>query len=121
MTKSPLYEKVIAELSYFKFRRNSLAYEYLINAIMMVNEDSYYIKNFSNLYKDISMRYQTETSNVKWNITKLIALMYLNTQEDIIQEYFNLLYYEKPSPKAFIIYISKKIDYDIYQSEMMKV
>lgn len=121
MTKIPLYDKISAELSYFKLGRNSMAYEYLTSAIEMVNRNSYYIRNFNMLYKDIAWKFETDTLNVRWSLSKLLSIMYLNTEDEIIQTYFNLKHYEKPSVKAFIMYVAKKIDYEDSLEEKMSV
>lgn len=98
-----------------------MAYEYLISAIEMVNRNSYYIRNFNMLYKDIAWKFETDTVNVRWSLSKLLSIMYLNTEDEIIQTYFSLKHYEKPSVKAFIMYVAKKIDYEDSLEEKMSV
>jgi hypothetical protein len=48
-----------------------------------------------------------------WGITKTIKMMYLNTDEKIIKNYFNLYDETKPSAKEFIIYISYRVTRDL--------
>ena len=48
-----------------------------------------------------------------WGITKTIKMMYLNTDEKIIENYFNLYDDTKPSAKEFIIYIAYRVTRDL--------
>ncbi len=96
------------ELGYFKLNRNSMGYEYLIEAICIVTENQLAIKDFNNnVYFKIAKKYSTDPKKVNWCLSKLVDLMYLNTDNEIIKEYFRLKYYEKPSAKAFIIRVAK--------------
>ena len=98
------------ELKNFNFKRNSLAYEYLIDTIKIVAKDKLVIKDFLNyVYKPVAERYKTKPQNVLWCINKLITLMYFNTNEEIIEKYFKVNINNKPSTKAFIIGIAKRI------------
>ena len=110
MDSSELYKKIIKELNNFSFKRNSLSYQYLIDAIYIVAKNNIIVKDFKNyVYPQIASKYDTKCENVLWNISKLIRLMYFNTDEKIIKDYFNIEYGENLSPKAFIMYISYKI------------
>ena len=101
-------ENILNELSYFRFKRNSIAYEYLIDAIKLVVENRYVIKNFNDyVYSPIAEKYNTQPKNVLWCLNKLISLMYFNTDENIIKEYF---FMDKPTTKAFIIEIARKVN-----------
>ncbi len=96
------------ELKNFNFRRNSLGYEYLIDCIAIVTNNRRAIKDFSKyVYVPVAEKYGTRPQNVLWCITKLLNLMYFNTEGAIIEKYFNT--YNKPSTKAFIIGIARKI------------
>ena len=111
MTTNDVYNQVVVELGYFKFHRNCMAYKYLIDAIVLVYKNNAYIRNFSSsLYVDIAKKYGTKPENVSWSISKLLSTMYMNTEEKVIKQYFKLFYYEKPSPKAFIIYVAEKVE-----------
>lgn len=110
MTNIEIYDQVTIELSKFKFNRNSMAYEYLVDAIYIVTKNRMAIRDFNYyVYPKIAERYKTEPKNVLWCINKLINLMYLNTDESYINEYFNLYLDEKLSTKAFINEVSRKI------------
>ena len=110
MVESVNEEKIMIELKNFNFKRNSLAYEYLIDTIKIVAKDKLVIKDFLNyVYKPVAERYKTKPQNVLWCINKLITLMYFNTNEEIIEKYFKVNINNKPSTKAFIIGIAKKI------------
>lgn len=103
-------EKIMIELKNFNFKRNSLAYEYLIDAIKIVVNDKGVIRDFSKyVYIPIAEKYGTRPQNVLWCLAKLLNLMYFNTNELIIEEYFNTYRYDKPSTKAFIIGVARKI------------
>lgn len=104
-------EKIILELNKFKFKRNSIAYEYLIDAIKLVVENKYVIKNFNDyVYTAIAKKYNTQPQNVLWCLNKLINLMYFNTDENIITNYFNIYKQDKLTTKAFIIEVARKIN-----------
>lgn len=109
-----LQDKIYSELSNFNFSRNSIAFQYLILAIYLVSKDKINIRNFRNgVYTQIAETYKTKPENVMWGITKIIKMMYLNTDEEIIKDYFNLYDYSKPSTKEFIIYIAYKVTRDL--------
>ena len=110
-TTTDIYNQVVIELGYFKFHRNCMAYQYLTDAIILVYKNNAYIKNFNgSLYVHIAKKYYTKPENVLWSISKLLNTMYMNTDEKVVKQYFKLYYYEKPSPKAFIIYVSKRVN-----------
>ena len=105
-----LEEKIIEELKIFKFKRNSLSYEYLIDAIRTASQQKMVIKDFLHyVYKPIAEKYNTRPDNVQWCLNKLIDLMYFNTDQKIIDDYFNINSEEKISTKEFIIGIARKI------------
>ncbi len=110
-TTTDIYNQVVIELGYFKFHRNCMAYQYLTDAIILVYKNNAYIKNFNgSLYVHIAKKYHTKPENVLWSISKLLNTMYMNTDEKVVKQYLKLYYYEKPSPKAFIIYVSKRVN-----------
>lgn len=110
-------EVIISELSCFKFKRNSIAFEYLIDAIKLVIENRYVIKNFYDyVYAPIAKKYNTQPQNVLWCLNKLINLMYFNTDENIIKEYFMM---DKPTTKAFIIEIARKVSFKIKKGKAL--
>ena len=99
------------ELKNFNFKRNSLAFEFLIDEIKLTVKDITVIKNFSKyVYNIVGKKYHTEAKNILWCTSKLITLMYYNTDEEIIKEYFNTYNLDKPTTKAFIVGIAKKIN-----------
>ncbi len=105
-----IYEKILFELKNFNFKRNSLSYEYLIEAIRLVIENRYVIKDFNNyVYKPIGEKFNVNQKNVLWCLNKLITLMYFNTDENIINLYFNTYKSVKPTTKAFIIGVARNI------------
>ena len=106
-----LEEKIIEELKIFKFRRNSLSYEYLIDAIKITSQQKMAIKDFLHcVYKPISEKYNTKPDNVQWCLNKLINLMYFNTNQEIIEKYFNISSEDKLTTKEFIIGVARKIE-----------
>ena len=110
MIESISEERIMIELKNFNFKRNSLAYEYLIETIKIVAEDRTAIRDFLKyVYGPVSERYNTRPQNVLWCINKLINLMYFNTNEEIIEKYFKVNKNDKPSTKAFIIGVARKI------------
>ena len=114
-------KRVIIELNTFKFKRNSIAYEYLIDAIKLVIEDKCVIKNFNNyVYTPIAKKYNTQPKNVLWCLNKLINLMYFNTDENVITSYFNMYIQDKLTTKAFIIEIARKVNLNNYNNEILE-
>lgn len=112
MSKEDLNEKILKQLKYFKFNRNSLGFEYLVQAIYIVSKDKTVVRDFNEcVYPKIARRYHTEPKNVLWCINKIIGIMYLNTDEDEIREYFDLYYEDdKLSTKAFIMEIARNVN-----------
>lgn len=101
-------ERIMIELKNFKLGRNSLAYEYLVDCIKVVSEDKQAINDFErNVYAKVAKKYHTKANNVQWSVTKLINLMYFNTDKMIIDAYFNRSETENPSTKAFIIGVAR--------------
>lgn len=111
------YENIMYELGKFNFKRNSISYQYLIDAIYLVTNNKSAMKDFkSNIYPIIAKKYNTKPENVLWCITKLLKVMYLNTDSKIIKDYFCIQLDENPSTKAFIIHVS----YMITRKELLK-
>lgn len=107
-----LEEKIVFELKNFNFKRNSLSYEYLIEAIKLVTENIIVIRDFQQyVYSPVARKYFTKPQNVLWSINKLITLMYFNTDEDIIETYFNTYMSNKPTTKAFVIGVARKVTF----------
>lgn len=110
MTDRELYNIIVKELRYFNFSINSIAFEYLVDAIYLVTKDKRRIKNFNQyIYPRIAHKYGTRSENVLWCISKLINIMFENTNIEIINKYFNTYYKRRLSPKLFIIIISNSI------------
>ena len=83
---------------------------YLIDTIKIIANDKMAIKDFLKyVYGPVAERYDTRPQNELWCINKLISLMYFNTDEEVIEKYFNVNKNDKPSTKAFIIGIARKV------------
>lgn len=110
MTDRELYNMIVKELRYFNFSINSISFEYLVDAIYLVTKDKRRIKSFNQyIYPVIAKKYGTRSENVLWCISKLINIMYENTNKEVINKYFNTYYKRRLSPKLFIIIISYNI------------
>ena len=113
-----LEELIIIELKNFNFKRNSLAYEYLIEAIKLVVENNMVIRDFQKyVYAPVGRKYFTKPENVLWCINKLITLMYFNTNTGVIETYFNTYMDNRPSAKAFIIGVARKVELQYEKSK----
>ena len=113
------YENIMYELGKFSFKRNSISYQYLIDAIYLVTNNRIAMKDFkSNIYPVIAEKYNTKPENVLWCITKLLKVMYLNTDSKIIKDYFCVQSGENPTTKAFIIHVSYKIAKSIMDNQV---
>lgn len=105
-----IYGEIQNELGKFSFKRTSLSYQYLIDAIFILTQDRMAMRDFNKyVYPKIAQKYETKPENVLWCITKLLKVMYLNTDASVISEYFGIAIGENPSAKAFIIQISGKV------------
>ena len=105
-----IIDAIIVELNHFKFRRSSISYQYLIEAIHLVVKDLTSIKNFNkNIYEPIAKMYMTKPANVQWSLSKLVDLMYSNTPPDVIYEYFKFFMDEKPTLKFFIVTVARNV------------
>lgn len=110
MTDREMYSRILKELRYFNFSINSIAFEYLVDAIYMVTKDKRKIKNFNKyIYPEIAKKYGTRSENVLWCISKIINIMYENTNIEVIDKYFNTYYKRRLSPKLFIVIISNNV------------
>lgn len=106
-----IVDAIMRELNHFRFRRGSLSYQYLIEAIYLVIVDRSSIKNFyQNIYVPIAKKYNTRPDNIQWSLSKLINLMYLNTSNEIVSNYFCFYMEEKPTLKFFIITVAQNVN-----------
>lgn len=106
-----LEEQIMTELKKFTLKRNSIGYEYLIEAIKIVSVNKIAIKDFKKyVYLPISKEFETGANNVFWCINKLINLMCINNDENIINDYFRIGKDENLTTKTFIIGVAKKIE-----------
>lgn len=111
MNDFDLFYSIDTELCKFAFKRNSLSYEYLTDAIYIVTKDKSSIKDFkANVYQPIAIQYNTRVQNVQWCLNKLIDTMYLNTSSKKINEYFNNYSNTRISTKSFIVGIARTIN-----------
>lgn len=105
-----LEDRITIELKKFALKRNSIGYEYLIEAIRIVTVNRLAIKDFKRyVYLPIAEEFETGVNNVFWCINKLISLMCLNTDKKIIEDYFKIGDGEKLTTKTFIVGVAKKI------------
>ena len=110
MEDRKIINEIIIQLNHFKFRRSSISYQYLIDAIYIVVKDRNTMKDLKKyVYIPISQKYNTKPENVQWTLSKLIDLMYANTPSEIIYNYFKLYMDEKPTLKFFIITIARNV------------
>lgn len=101
------------ELNKFNFNIKNAAYKYLKDTIIEVIKSNTNVFNLErDIYFNISKKYHKNNSKIiKWSIDKLMERMYLNTDIEIICEYFNFKYDTKPSTKFFIYNIAEKYFY----------
>lgn len=105
-----IIDAIAVELNHFRFRRSSISYQYLIDAIHLVVKSPTAIKNFNkNIYEPIASKYATKPENVQWSLSKLIDLMYSNTPSDVIYDYFRFFMDEKPTLKFFIVTVARNV------------
>ena len=117
MEDKDIIEQIIVQLNHFKFRRSSISYQYLIDAIYLVVKDRNVMRDLKKfVYLPIAQKYNTKPENVQWNLSKLIDLMYINTSTDVIFDYFKFIFDyfkffmdEKPTLKFFIVTIARNV------------
>lgn len=110
MEDRKIIEQIIIQLNHFKFRRSSISYQYLIDAIYLVVKDRKVMRDFKKfVYMPISQKYNTKPENIQWNLSKLIDLMYMNTSADVIFDYFKFFMDEKPTLKFFIVSVARNV------------
>ena len=105
-----IINEIVIQLNHFKFRRSSISYQYLIDAIYLVVKDRNVMRDLKKMvYLPIAKKYNTKPENVQWNLSKLIDLMYVNTASEIIFDYFKFFIDEKPTLKCFIVTIARNV------------
>lgn len=110
MNEIGIHDSIKDELKIFKFARNSLSYQYLIDAIYIVSMNPLAIKDFKNtVYNEIAKKYNTESKNIQWCLTKIVFTMLLNTNKNVIYDYFRICEEDKITTKEFIIFIGEKV------------
>ncbi len=94
---------IISELKKFKFNTTSLGFKYIKYAIKIGIENEELLRNFNNgLYLKLQNVLNVDKKKIKWNIEKSIDYMYLNTNTNLLTDYFFLDTYKKITPKIFI-------------------
>ena len=110
MEDRKIINEIVIQLNHFKFRRSSISYQYLIDAIYLVVKDRNVMRDLKKMvYLPIAKKYNTKPENVQWNLSKLIDLMYVNTASEIIFDYFKFFIDEKPTVKFFIVTIATNV------------
>lgn len=105
-----LEEKIMTELKKFSLKRNSIGYEYIIEAVKIVSRNKFAVKDFKkHVYLPISEAYDTKPQNVFWCINKLISLMCLNTNKETLEDYFKIGEGDTLTTKTFIIGIAIRL------------
>ena len=120
MSDREIINAIIIQLNHFKFRRSSISYQYLIDAIYLVVKDRNVVRDFKkNVYLPISIKYNTKPENVQWTLSKLVELMYANTSAEVIYNYFKFFIDEKPTLKYFIVAIARNVYEEISDKYLM--
>lgn len=110
MNEIGIHDSIKDELKIFKFTRNSLSYQYLIDAISIVSMNPLAIKDFKNtVYNQIAKKYNTRSENIQWCLSKIVFTMLLNTDKNVIYNYFRICEEDKITPKEFIIFIGENV------------
>ena len=105
-----LEEEIMSELRKFSLKRNSIGYEYIMEAIKIVSINKFAVKDFKKyVYLPIAEAYDTKPQNVFWCINKLISLMCLNTNKETLEDYFKIGDGDTITTKTFIIGIARKL------------
>ena len=110
MEDREIIDEIMVQLNHFTFRRSSMSYQYLIDAIYIVVKDRNTMRDLKRyVYFPIAQRYNTRPENVQWTLSKLIDLMYINTPSEVIYDYFKFYMDEKPTLKFFIISVARNV------------
>lgn len=106
-------EEIMTQLKKFSLKRNSIGYEYLIDAIKIVSINKLAVKDFKKyVYLPIAQEYNTKPENIFWCINKLINFMCLNTDNKLLDDYFKIGEGKTLTTKAFIIGIARGLHND---------
>ena len=107
--------KIIKHLENLNFNFKQAGTRFFLEALIFVHENKspYVLNNISkNIYPNISNKYHTSISKVKWNIEKSINYMYnfnLNNYPHLLNNYLSFEFNQKPTTKELLILLNKII------------
>lgn len=109
MLKKSEINYIDSVLNKFKFNKSTIGYECIKKGLYIAIENPMLLYNLNNnLYKNIANELKLCKSRVRWNIERAINQMYINTDMNIIMQYFSLNENEKITPKLFFMVIIDK-------------
>ncbi len=107
--------KIIKHLENLNFNFKQAGTRFFLEALIFVHENKspYVLNNISkNIYPNISNKYHTSISKVKWNIEKSINYMYnfnLTNYPHLLNNYLSFEFNQKPTTKELLILLNKII------------
>ena len=108
-----LEAKIVSQLKDLNFNFKQAGTRYFLEALIFVyeNNNPNLLNNVSkNIYPNVSNKYHTSISKVKWNIEKSIKYMYeYNTINfpGLIEEYLDFEFKQKPTTKELIVLLNR--------------
>lgn len=108
---SNVKEQVYSELSSLNFNLSYNGTTYLADCIIeLYKRQNSFCSNLNKyIYPILAQRYNTSTNTIKCDITRAVKLMYYDSPEDKVKEYFSYTYCVKPKVKEVIFTILNKI------------
>lgn len=104
-------EYIQEELKKFNFNKETEAYKYLEETIFeILYNDKIKFELENDIYIKVAKMNQKSSIQIKWSIDKMIDVMCINTDYNIIKEYFDFNEYKKPSTKVFIKHIVENFE-----------
>lgn len=123
MEDEEIKKYIFEELSKLEFAKYSKGFTYLNEAIFLCIKNIGFVNNLNkNVYTYIAKKYnESSVQNVKGCIEQAIKAMYNNTETEILQKYFYINKYEKPSLKLIICIVMNKYEWNIKKNKKEKI
>lgn len=105
--------KIIRQLKDLNFNFKQAGTRFFLETLIFVyeNKNPNILNNISkNIYPNVSNKYHTSISKVKWNIEKSISYMYnfnLNNYPGLLDNYLSFDFTQKPTTKELIVLLNK--------------
>ena len=119
MLKNMKIHIIDKQLSNFNFYKSSNSYRELKEIIysLLVNKELSLMPFRTGVFKEIAEEFDTTSSRLESNLSKLVDRAILNTDSKIISSYFLVYQDKKVSLKAFLLKVTEETQYEIKKIE----